>query len=137
MLDRMFDFLAASGFRWVDALDILLVAFIVFELLRFIRGTHAVQIALGGMVLVVLYWISALLNLQTVNWLLRTFLPFLMFGVIVIFQSEIRKALAPLGRTPFLGSAATRQKTEVVDEVVLAIGTWSRAREGLLRLRVP
>ena len=50
MLDRMFDFLAASGFRWVDALDILLVAFIVFELLRFIRGTHAVQIALGGMV---------------------------------------------------------------------------------------
>jgi uncharacterized protein (TIGR00159 family) len=128
----MFDFLAASGFRWVDALDILLVGFIVFELLRFIRGTHAVQIALGGMVLVVLYWISALLNLQTVNWLLRTFLPFLMFGVIVIFQSEIRKALAHLGRTPFLGSAATRQKTEVVDEVVLAATTLSSQRTGAI-----
>ena len=109
MLDPVFDLFAASGFRWVDALDILLVAFIVYELLRFIRGTHAVQIALGGMVLFVLYWISTLFNLQTVNWLLRTFLPYLMFGVIVIFQSEIRKALAHLGRRPFLGTAAKRQ----------------------------
>lgn len=132
MLDRLFEFFSALGFRWVDALDILLVAFIVYELLRFIRGTHAVQIALGGMVLVVLYWVSTLFNLQTVNWLLRTFLPFLMFGVIVIFQSEIRKALAHLGRTPFLGTAAKRQKTEVVDEVVLAMTTLSSQRTGAI-----
>ena len=132
MLDRLFEFLSATGFRWVDVLDILLVAFIVYELLRFIRGTHAVQIALGGMVLVALYWISTLFNLQTVNWLLRTFLPFLVFGVIVIFQSESRKALAHLGRTPFLGAAAKRQKTEVVDEVVLAATTLSSQRTGAI-----
>jgi uncharacterized protein (TIGR00159 family) len=116
----------------VDILDILLVAFIVYELLRFIRGTHAVQIALGGMILVVLYWVSTLFNLQTVNWLLRTFLPFLMFGVIVIFQSEIRKALAHLGRAPFFGTQAQRQKTEVVDEVVLAATTLSSQRTGAI-----
>jgi uncharacterized protein (TIGR00159 family) len=132
MLDRLLDLLASSGFRWMDILDILLVAFIVYELLRFIRGTHAVQIALGGMFLVVLYWISTLFNLETVNWLLRTFLPFLMFGVIVIFQSEIRKALAHLGRAPFLGTAARRQKTEVVDEVVLAATTLSSQRTGAI-----
>jgi diadenylate cyclase len=132
VIDRAIAFFSVTGFRWVDLLDILLVAFIVYELLRFIRGTHAVQIALGGLVLVVLYWVSTIFNLQTVNWLLRTFLPFLMFGVIVIFQSEIRKALAHLGRTPFLGTAAKKQKEEVVDEVVLAATTLSSQRTGAI-----
>jgi uncharacterized protein (TIGR00159 family) len=132
MLERALDLLSVSGVRWMDVLDILLVAFIIYELLRFVRGTHAVQIALGVLVLVLLYWISTLLNLQTVNWLLRNFLPVLMFGIIVIFQSEIRKMLAHLGRTPFVGTAAKRQKAEVVDEVVLAATTLSSQRTGAI-----
>ena len=132
MLQRALELLSVSGVRWMDVLDILLVAFIIYELLRFVRGTHAVQIALGVLVLVLLYWISTLLNLQTVNWLLRNFLPVLMFGIIVIFQSEIRKMLAHLGRTPFVGTAAKRQKTEVVDEVVLAATTLSSQRTGAI-----
>jgi diadenylate cyclase len=90
MLDRVLAFFAGTELGWLDLVDILIVAFIVYELLRFLRGTHAVQIALGGLVLVLLYWASALFNLQTVNWLLRTFLPFLVFGIIVVFQAEIR-----------------------------------------------
>ena len=132
MLERLLAFFTVTGFRWVDLLDIVLVAFILYELLRFIRGTHAVQIALGGLVLVVLYWTSTFFNLETVNWLLRTFLPFLMFGIIVIFQSEIRKALAHLGRTPFFGTAAKREKAEVLDEVVLAATTLSSQRTGAI-----
>ena len=132
MLDRALAFLSVSNFRWIDVLDILLVAFIIYELLRFVRGTHAVQIAVGVLVLVFLYWASILFNLQTVNWLLRNFLPVLMFGIIVIFQSEIRKALAHLGRTPFFGTAAKRQKEEVVDEVVLAATTLSSQRTGAI-----
>ena len=115
-----------------DVLDILIVAFIIYELLQFIRGTHAVQIALGGLVLVVLYWASVLFNLQTVNWLLRTFLPFLVFGIIVVFQAEIRKVLAHLGRAPFLGGAARRRQEEVVDEVVLAATTLAAQRTGAI-----
>ena len=116
MVDRALGFLSATGVGWMDVLDILLVAFIIYELLRFVRGTHAVQIAIGVLVLALLYWVSTLFNLQTVNWLLRNFLPVLMFGIIVIFQSEIRKALAHLGRTPFVGTAAKRQKAGVIDE---------------------
>lgn len=132
MLERALTFLSVSDFRWVDALDIFLVAFIIYELLRFVRGTHAVQIAMGVLVLVVLYWASTLFNLQTVNWLLRNFLPVLMFGIIVIFQSEFRKALAHLGRSPFFGTAAKHQKEEVVDEVVLAATTLSSQRTGAI-----
>jgi diadenylate cyclase len=124
--------LAGVELRWWDVLDILLVAFIIYELLHFIRGTHAVQIALGGLVLVGLYWGSLLFQLQAVNWLLRTFLPFLVFGIIVVFQAEIRKGLAHLGRAPFLGGAARRRQEEIVHEVVLAATSLSTERTGAI-----
>jgi uncharacterized protein (TIGR00159 family) len=132
MLEQLGAFLAGTELRWWDVVDILLVAFIVYQLLQFIRGTHAVQIALGGLVLVVLYWTSVFFNLQTVNWLLRTFLPFLVFGIIVVFQAEIRKGLAHLGRAPFLGGAARRRQEEIVDEVVLAATSLSAERTGAI-----
>jgi diadenylate cyclase len=125
-------FFPTAEFHWWDALDILLVAFIIYELLLFIRGTHAVQMALGALVLVVLFWTSLLLNLETVNWILRTFLPFLVFGIIVVFQSEIRKVLAHLGKTPFLGAPTAKHKEEVIDEVVLAATTLAGSRTGAL-----
>jgi len=130
--ERLVQALAAPEFTWWDILDILLVAFIIYQLLLFLRGTHAVQMALGALVLVVLYWTSLLANLQTVNWLLRTFLPFMVFGIIVVFQSEIRKVLARLGKTPFLGSFSGKRKEEVIDEVVLAATTLASSRTGAI-----
>ena len=132
MAEALTAFFAATPVRWWDVVDILIVAFLVYELLQFIRGTHAVQIALGGLVLVVLYWASILFNLQTVNWLLRTFLPFLVFGIIVVFQAEIRKGLAHLGRAPFLGGAARRRLEEIVDEIVLAVTSLAGEQTGAI-----
>jgi diadenylate cyclase len=118
-------------FTWIDLIDILIVGFIIYELLQFIRGTHAVQMALGGVVLVAFYWFSQLFNLETVNWILRTFLPYVVFGIIVVFQAEIRKVLAHLGKTPMLGFG--RQRTEeVIDEVVLAATTLAAQRTGAI-----
>jgi uncharacterized protein (TIGR00159 family) len=118
-------------FTWIDVLDILIVGFIIYQLLQFIRGTHAVQMALGGVVLVVFYWFSQLFNLETVNWILRTFLPYVVFGVIVVFQAEIRKVLAHLGKTPLLGFSKQRTE-EVIDEVVLASTTLAAQRTGAI-----
>ena len=114
-----------------DVLDIAIVSLIVYELLKLIRGTHAVQMALGGAVLVAFYWVSQLLNLETVNWILRTFLPYVVFGVIVIFQAEIRKVLAHLGKTPLFGFSKQRTE-EVIDEVVLAATTLAAQRTGAI-----
>jgi diadenylate cyclase len=132
IFDRVASFLVARGFSWLDLLDILLVALIIYELLQFIRGTHAVQMAVGALVLVILYWTSRWADLETVNWLLRTFLPYLVFGIIVIFQAEIRKVLAHLGKTPLLGIFSSRRKSEVVDEVVLAATTLSSTKTGAI-----
>lgn len=116
---------------WVDLLDILIVGIIIYELLQFIRGTHAVQMALGGVVLVAFYFLSQLFNLETVNWILRTFLPYVVFGIIVIFQAEIRKVLAQLGKAPLLGAGKQRTE-EVIDEVVLASTTLAAQRTGAI-----
>ena len=132
IVERLAAFLVAREISWFDVLDILLVAFIIYELLKFIRGTHAVQMALGGLVLVILYWTSRWADLETVNWLLTTFLPYLVFGIIVIFQAEIRKVLAHLGKTPLLGAFSSRRTDEVVDEVTLAATTLATHRTGAI-----
>ena len=132
ILEHLAAFFAGTEIHWWDVVDVLIVAFLVYEILQFLRGTHAVQIALGGVVMVFLYWASILFNLQTVNWLLRTFLPFLVFGIIVVFQAEIRKGLAHLGRAPFLGGASRRRQEEVVDEIVLAATSLSSERTGAI-----
>jgi diadenylate cyclase len=131
-MDRLLVYLHAVGFNWLDVVDILIVALIIYQLLLFIRGTHAVQMALGGLVLVILYWTSKWADLETVNWLLRTFLPYLIFGIIVVFQSEIRKVLAHLGKGPLPLAFQTRKTEEVVDEVVLASTTLASQRIGAI-----
>jgi len=132
MTQRFLSFLAATEFSWKDVVDILIVAFIIYELLLFIRGTHAVQMALGGFVLVVLYWSSKWADLVTVNWLMRTFMPYVVFGIIVVFHSEIRKVLAHLGKTPLPWAFASARTDEVIDEVVLAATTLSAQRTGAI-----
>ena len=64
MITRLLTFLAASEFSWVDVADILIVAFIIYQLLQFLRGTHAVQMALGAMVLVIFFWLSQWADLE-------------------------------------------------------------------------
>ncbi len=131
MISRLSAFLIATDFTWWDVLDILIVAFVIYELLQFIRGTHAVQMALGGLVLVILYWTSRWADLETLNWLLRTFMPYVVFGIIVVFQSEIRKVLAHLGKKlPWAFSP--EKKEETIDEVALAATTLASQKTGAL-----
>ena len=132
LIHQIGDFLRATEFSWLDIVDILIVAVIIYQLLQFIRGTHAVQMALGGLVLVTLYWTSKWADLETVNWLLRTFMPYVVFGIIVVFQSEIRKVLAHLGKAPFPGAFSARKTEELIDEMILASTKLASQRTGAI-----
>jgi diadenylate cyclase len=132
MIERITGLFQSAGFSWMDALDVLLVAFIFYELLQFLRGTHALQMALGAGLLVILYWTSQWLDLQAMSWLLQNALPYAVFGLIVIFQAEIRKVLAHMGKTPLLGAFSTHKTEEVVDEVVLAATTLASSQTGAI-----
>ena len=131
-LERLSLFLGSREHLWLDVLDILIVAFVIYQLLQLIRGTHAVQVALGGAVLVLLFWASQWLDLQAVNWLMRTFLPYAVFGILVIFQPEIRKVLAHLGNTPLLGVFGAGRAKDVLDEIVLATTSLASKKIGAI-----
>src|SRR5712691_12927060 len=95
-------FLRRPPIGWWDLADILVVSVIIYEVLKLIRGTRAVQMALGGSVLVGLFYGSRWGHLETTNWLIRNLFGYLVFAVIVLFQSDIRRGLAHLGRARVL-----------------------------------
>jgi diadenylate cyclase len=117
---------------WIAALDVLIVAFIIYQLMNLIRGTRAVQMALGLTVLVAFFYFSRWSHLETVSWLLTNILPYFVFAIIVIFQSEIRRALAHFGRTTFFSGFTTLNRTEFYDEIALAANTLASHRTGAL-----
>ena len=132
LADYILTTLRAIDVSWLDLVDVLVVAFIVYQVLQLVRGTQVVQMALGGFLLAVLYWASKAFDLQTVNWLIRTFVPYVAFGLIVVFQSEIRRMLAHLGTGPLRGLSSPRRAHPAVDEVVLAATRLSAQRTGAL-----
>lgn len=100
---------------WWDLLDIAIVSILIYEFLKLIRGTRAVQMAVGSLLLVGLFYVSRLAPLQTLHWMIRNILVYVVFAAIVIFQSDIRRALAHFGQAPFFRYF---QRQEVVDETI-------------------
>src|SRR5438093_8183121 len=118
---------------WWDLVDILVVSVLIYELLKLIRGPRAVQMALGGGVLVALFYGSRWAHLETVNWLIRNLVGYLVFAVIVIFQSDIRRALAHLGRAPFFRYFAKPESAEEsIEELVVAASMLATQRIGAI-----
>ena len=100
-MNRLAELLNRPEITWWDVVDILLVSLLIYEALKLIRGTRAMQMAAGSVLVLVLFYMSQLFPLQTVAWLIRTVLVYVVFAVIVLFQSDIRRALSHLGSAPF------------------------------------
>jgi len=108
----------ATNFRWfLDLLDILLVAFIIYRILLLIKGTRAVQMLVGLAVLLIIYVASQISGLYTLNWILDNFLSSIILVIVVIFQHDIRRALVHVGRNPFFADLSFREETQVIDEL--------------------
>ena len=118
---------------WWDLVDILVVAIIIYEILKLIRGTRAVQMAIGAGVFAAVFYLSQWSNLQTVNWLIRSLAGYVVVAVIVLFQSDIRRGLAHLGRAPFFRYLAKAEsKEESIEELVVAATMLSAQRTGAI-----
>jgi len=99
------------SFTFTSIVDILLVATFVYYLLYLLKGTRSGRVAFGIVMLIMLYFIADLFQLQTMSWLLQNFLTYIVIAIIVIFQADIRKALATFGRNPFLDFFRIREKS--------------------------
>src|ERR1700674_1355094 len=97
-MSQLTDFLNRPAVSWWDVADILIVALLIYEALKLIRGTRAMQMVTGSVLVLVLFYISQRFPLQTVNWLIRNLLVYGVFAAIVLFQSDIRRALSHLRR---------------------------------------
>lgn len=122
--------------RWPDlsiasVIDILLVAMLIYQFLALIRGTRAVPILLGVGGLALAFYLANITELRTVNWLVGTLLPYGIFALIVIFQNEIRHALAGLGRKLTFPRTA-QVMSEAYDDIVLAADLFSQSQTGAL-----
>jgi diadenylate cyclase len=117
---------------WRDAVDVLAVAIIIYNLLLLIRGTRAVQMVLGLVFIGLVYYTAILAELPTLQRILENLLIVLPFAVIVLFQQEIRRALADFGRNPLWGLAKQQKVVASFSEIVLAATTLSARRIGAL-----
>src|SRR5256714_14740065 len=97
-----FDRILSLQFTWRDAIDILIVAVIIYNILALIRGTRAMQVSIGLMLLGSTFFIARAFDLPALEAISREILFYLPFAVIVLFQAEIRRALARMGGNPLL-----------------------------------
>ena len=115
---------------WV-ALDILLVALLIYQVLTMIRGTRAAPMLAGLVVVAITFYLARIGELTTLNWVVSHFLPYLVFALIVVFQSEIRHVLADLGRRlTFLRGSSS--ESDSYDDIVLAANLFSQHQTGAL-----
>jgi len=127
----MFDTIQNYRYIW-DTLDIVLVAFIIYYALTMIEGTRALQVLLGLILLFVLFYLSQG-GLFTLNWILGQFLGSIILIVVILFQHDIRRGLAAIGRRPFLLKMSSgKTKETYVDEVVKASSYLANRQIGAL-----
>ncbi|HDQ39658.1 MAG TPA: TIGR00159 family protein [Desulfonatronum sp.] len=113
-----------------DLIDIGLVTFAFYRVILLVKGTRAVSVIYGLLLIIVIYYLSEEFGLFTLNWLLANFLGSLFLVIIIFFQADIRKALSELGA----GSLWRRKKIsdKLLDEVVLAVLNMAKSRIGAL-----
>jgi diadenylate cyclase len=115
-----------------SALDILIIAILIYYLLKLLRGTRAVQMLVAIGLLMVFYRGARWARLEMVEWLLTTMLPYVAITLIILFQPEIRRALSRFGRNLSLMSLASHKTKAEQDDIVMAAEYFSQNRIGAL-----
>ena len=119
--------------RIQDFFDMVLVWSVVYRVLVLIKRTGTIQMLSGLGILAIGYILSIWLELFTFNWLLEKFFSNLFVIVVILFQGEIRRALAHIGSNPFLSATSSAQETEIVEEIAKgALNTAQRGHGGLI-----
>jgi diadenylate cyclase len=116
--------------KFIAIVDILAVAFLIYQLLMIVRGTRAGHILIGILATVMVYAGALWAGLEALRSLLSYIVPYTAIAVIILFQSEIRRTLARIGRKRWLGRGFKRP--ESIDEILLALSRCSQNKYGAL-----
>ena len=116
----------------MDLVDILLVWALVYRALLFIRGTGAVQMLAGLGIVASAYFVSIWQQFDTLNWVLQQFFENLLLVIVILFQGEIRRALALIGRNPLFLNVGINQEAKVMEEIIKAVKVLASQGTGAL-----
>jgi diadenylate cyclase len=130
LVEFMLDFLRVPAISIRDVIDIALVSYITYRFLLLMRGTRGAQMTFGIVVLLLFYGVTRYYRLTAVQWLLSNLLTYIVFGVIVLYQNEIRRGLANIGSTPLIGRNRSRGSREGFEEIILAATTLASKKIG-------
>jgi diadenylate cyclase len=114
------------------AIDIFAVGFLIYQFVSIVRGRRAAQILTGVMVLLGVYLLATWAELELLRSALQTMAPYTAFALIVMFQSEIRRLLARIGRRWWTGFGSRAERRESIDEILMAVDQMARAHIGAL-----
>jgi diadenylate cyclase len=131
-VNSLIERLGAMQFTWRDSIDIVLVAIILYNILALIRGTRAMQMTIGLVLLASSYFVAQAFDLPALEALSREILFYLPFAIIVLFQLEIRRALARVGANRVFGLLAHRAHGAIHDPVLDAAFHLAENRIGAL-----
>ncbi|MBB3131845.1 diadenylate cyclase [Paenibacillus rhizosphaerae] len=117
-----------------DIIDIAIVTYIIYQVILLVRGTRAVQLLKGILVLVIIWALSTWFDLYTLKWLMNQIFNFGILAIFIIFQPELRRALEQLGRGKMFGrsSAEDEQLNKLIGEVIKAVNYLARRKIGAL-----
>ncbi|MBR6473249.1 MAG: diadenylate cyclase CdaA [Firmicutes bacterium] len=124
-----------SNIGFNDVLDILIVAFLFYKLLGFIRETRAEQLAKGILILILVAVLANVLNLYTLQWVLSNLVNVGLIAIVIIFQPELRRLLENLGRNKLINNFSgidLEEAEQITDEIKKALLYMSRTRTGAL-----
>lgn len=117
---------------FIAVLDILLVAFVVYEAIAVVRGTRAGHILIGILTMVSIYALATWAGLEALRSLLSFIVPYIGLAIIVLFQSEIRRTLARIGRKNLFGIGTGFRAPEALSEIMMAIEHFAHEQIGAL-----
>jgi len=106
--------------RWQDIIDILIVTFVFYRLLLLIKGTRAFQMLIGLVILFMAFVVSKWVGLYTVDWLIQSLWSYIVLALIILFQPEIRKALAQMGQNPLTQRLTPIEESKNIEEIIRA-----------------
>lgn len=121
-----------TQFRWQDALDIVLVTIILYKMMMIVKGTIAARMLAGVAVLLLTLLIANAMQLYTIGWIIQSFWTQVVIAIIILFQPEIRKALAQMGESSFLQGFTSAEELKCLDEVVKASVALANRKIGAL-----
>lgn len=116
----------------IDFLDVLVVTVLLYKLHRILRNTIAVQIFLGIIAILSLYFFTEFVNFRSLNWILQTLSNIWLLAFIILFQPELRRLLLVIVRSPVFSSFMSSNVNQTIDEVLEAVQEMSERHIGAL-----